>query len=93
MATSEARRRRPEADRHSGIEELTPLILEWLGEQGIDAMIRVDTLRMSEGRPAWTFLASNGPVEGGLRADGASAAECMDWALVRLREIGVEVPF
>ncbi|MFV0138140.1 hypothetical protein ACLGIH_34185 [Streptomyces sp. HMX87] len=40
---------------------MTLLILEWLGEQGVDAMIRVDAERMREDRPAWTFTAGGGP--------------------------------
>ncbi|MCX4673340.1 hypothetical protein OG453_43045 [Streptomyces sp. NBC_01381] len=69
------------------------LILEWLGEQGVGAMIRVDAERLRDGRPAWTFAAGGGPLSAGLRADGASVAECMDRALLRLREAGPAVPF
>ncbi|WP_194858766.1 hypothetical protein [Streptomyces sp. SUK 48] len=77
----------------SGVEDVTLPILEWLGEQGVGAMIRVDAERMREGRPAWTFAASGGPLDGGMRADGASAAECMGSALLQLREAGLAVPF
>ncbi|MFD0634446.1 hypothetical protein ACFQ9X_25770 [Catenulispora yoronensis] len=45
----------------TGIDEVALLILEWLGEQGIGAMLRVDALRLAEGRPHWTFAASGGP--------------------------------
>lgn len=66
---------------------------EWLGEQGVGAMIRVDAERMRDGQSAWTFAASGGPLDGGMRADGASAAECMGRALLGLREAGLVVPF
>jgi hypothetical protein len=82
---------KPEPD--SGVEDVTLLILEWLGEQGVGAMIRVDAERVREGRPAWTFAASGGPLSIGMRADGATAAECMGRALLRLREAGLDVPF
>ncbi|MFC8665901.1 hypothetical protein [Streptomyces sp. NPDC057199] len=85
--------RRHKADLDSGVEDATILILEWLGEQGVDAMIRVDAERMRDGQPAWTFAASGGPLDGGMRADGASAAECMGSALLGLREAGLVVPF
>ncbi|WP_169314276.1 hypothetical protein [Streptomyces piniterrae] len=90
---TEARRRWPKLDPDSGVEDVTLLILEWLGEQGVGAMIRVDAERMREGRPAWTFAAGGGPLAGGLRADGASVAQCMGRALHRLREAGLDVPF
>ncbi|MEU9211816.1 hypothetical protein AB0D27_28760 [Streptomyces sp. NPDC048415] len=83
----------PKADLDSGVEDATLLILEWLGEQGVGAMIRVDAERMREGRPAWTFAAQGGPFPEGMRADGASVAECMGRALLRPREAGLVVPF
>ncbi|MEW1648883.1 hypothetical protein [Streptomyces sp. NPDC091219] len=83
----------PKADPDSGVEDATLLILEWLGEQGVGAMIRVDAERMRDHQPAWTFAASGGPIDGGMRADGASAAECMGRALLALREVGLVVPF
>ncbi|MFF1378772.1 hypothetical protein [Streptomyces sp. NPDC058308] len=64
----------PKVDLDSGIEEVMLSILEWLGEQGAGAMIRVDAERMRDGQPAWTFAASGGPLDGGMRADGASVA-------------------
>ncbi|MEW1720131.1 hypothetical protein [Streptomyces sp. NPDC093109] len=85
--------RRPVVDLESRVEDATLLILEWLGEQGLDAMIRVDSERMRDGQPPWTFTASGGPLDGGMRADGASAAECMGRALIGLREAGLVVPF
>ncbi|MET7337863.1 hypothetical protein [Nonomuraea sp. NPDC005650] len=81
------------ADQDGGIEDATLLILEWLAEQGINAMLRVDAERLAEGRHSWTFAASGGPLEAGMRADGASAALCLSTAVARLRELGVVVPF
>ncbi|MDG4860132.1 hypothetical protein P8605_18580 [Streptomyces sp. T-3] len=91
--TRENKGRWPKPDPDRGIEDVTLLVLEWLGEQGVGAMIRVDAERLQEGRPAWTFAAGGGPLTGGLRADGRSAAECMGQALLRLREAGLNVPF
>lgn len=85
--------RQPKVDLDSGVEDVALSILEWLGEQGVGAMIRVDAERMRDGQPAWTFAASGGPLDGGMRADGASVAECMGRALLRLREAGLAVPF
>ncbi|WP_225102824.1 hypothetical protein [Streptomyces sp. CoH27] len=85
--------RRPKGDLDSGVEDVTLAILEWLGEQEVGAMIRVDAERMRDGQPAWTFAASGGPLDGAMRADGASVAECMGMALLRLREAGLAVPF
>lgn len=79
-------------DRDRATEEATLLILEWLAEQGIDALLRVDALRMHEGRPPWTFFASGGPLDHGLRADARTAGRCMVTAVSRLREAGVRVP-
>jgi hypothetical protein len=83
----------PEPDPDHGVEDAALFVLEWLGEQGVGAMIRVDAERMREGRPAWTFAAGGGPLPEGLRADGASVAECMGRALLKLREAGLIVPF
>ncbi|MFI9719718.1 hypothetical protein ACIHFE_08690 [Streptomyces sp. NPDC052396] len=80
-------------DPDGGVEDATLLILEWLGEQGVGAMLRVDAERMREGQPAWTFAASGGPLPEGMRADGGSVAECMGRALLKLREAGLAVPF
>ncbi|MEU9125242.1 hypothetical protein AB0C96_36325 [Streptomyces sp. NPDC048506] len=88
-----AKGRWPKVDLESGVEDAVLLILEWLGEQGVGAMIRVDAERMQEGRPAWTFAAGGGPLQGGMRADGASVAQCMGRALFKLREAGLAVPF
>ncbi|WOX16256.1 hypothetical protein [Streptomyces sp. N50] len=65
----------PRMDLDSGVEDVTPSVLEWLGEQRVGAMIRVDAERMRDGQPAWTFAASGGPLDGGMRADGASVAD------------------
>ncbi|MFF4508899.1 hypothetical protein [Streptomyces sp. NPDC001401] len=93
MVDVEARRRWPKPDPDSGVEDATLLILEWLGEQGVGAMIRIDAERLREGLPAWSSAASGGPLSSGLRADGASVAECRGRALLRLREAGLAVPF
>ncbi|MEV6146256.1 hypothetical protein [Streptomyces sp. NPDC051992] len=85
--------RQPKVDLDSGVEDATMLILEWVGEQGVGAMIRVDAERMRDGQPAWTFAASGESLDGGMRVDGASAAECMGRALLGLREVGLVVPF
>ncbi|MFL3866648.1 hypothetical protein ACWEJZ_25310 [Streptomyces bacillaris] len=56
MALAKGMGQRPKVDLESGVEDATMLILEWLGEQGVGAMIRVDAERMRDGRPAWTGL-------------------------------------
>jgi hypothetical protein len=83
----------PKTNESSGVEEAVLLILEWLAEQGVNAMLRVDAERLAEGRPAWTFAASGGPLETGMRADGASAELCLSMAIARLRKLGVDVPY
>ncbi|AWS43723.1 hypothetical protein [Streptosporangium sp. 'caverna'] len=83
----------PKIDQDTGIEDTALLILEWLAERGVNAMIRVDAERVAESSPVWTFAASGGPLEKGMRADGASAAVCLSLAVAKLREIGVDVPY
>ncbi|MER7851529.1 hypothetical protein ABTZ98_03110 [Streptomyces bacillaris] len=56
MALAKGMGQRPKVDLESDVEDATMLILEWLGEQGVGAMIRVDAERMRDGRPAWTGL-------------------------------------
>ncbi|RKT09642.1 hypothetical protein BX285_6742 [Streptomyces sp. 1114.5] len=85
--------RRPEFDQDGGIEDVTLLILEWLGGQGVNAMVRIDAERVADNAPAWTFAASGGPLEHGLRADGRTVQQCMSTALSQLREAGLSVPF
>ncbi|MFD8755987.1 hypothetical protein ACFV0O_34180 [Kitasatospora sp. NPDC059577] len=87
------RGRWPKIDEDRGVEDVTLLILEWLGEQGVNAMIRVDAARVADNAPAWTFAASGGPLELGLRADGRTVQQCMSGALSKLREAGLPVPF
>jgi hypothetical protein len=82
----------PRKSDSGGLEDIALLILEWLAEQGVDAMLRVDAERLAERRPAWTFTASKGPLEIGMRADGATAGECLSRAVTRLRELGVDLP-
>ncbi|MFE2011326.1 hypothetical protein [Streptomyces sp. NPDC059491] len=83
----------PKIDQDGGIEDVTLLILEWLGEQGVNAMIRVDAERVADNAPSWTFAASGGPLEHGVRTDGNTVQQCMSAALGRLREAGLSVPF
>ncbi|MFD8801558.1 hypothetical protein [Streptomyces atroolivaceus] len=83
----------PKIDQDGGIEDVTLLILEWLGEQGVNAMIRVDAERVADNAPAWTFAASGGPLKHGMRTDGSAMQQCMSAALARLREAGLSVPF
>ncbi|MFI6341131.1 hypothetical protein [Streptomyces sp. NPDC050535] len=87
------RGRWPKIDQDRGIEDVTLLILEWLGEQGVNAMIRVDAERVADNVPAWTFAAGGGPLEHGMRADGRTVQQCMSAALAKLREAGLSVPF
>ncbi|GAA2651378.1 hypothetical protein GCM10010425_75610 [Streptomyces spororaveus] len=83
----------PKIDQDGGIEDVTLLILEWLGEQGVNAMIRVDAEGVADNAPAWTFAASGGPLEHDMRTDGSTVQQCMSAALARLREAGLSVPF
>ncbi|MBA9001345.1 hypothetical protein [Thermomonospora cellulosilytica] len=65
-------------------------LLEWLLEQEVNALLRVDPPRGS--RP-WTFHASGGPLAGRwVRVDADSAEECVRRAWKALRKAGVEVP-
>lgn len=90
---AERKNQRRKADQQIGVEEVVLPILEWLAAQGANAMIRVDAERLAEGRPAWTFAASGGPLSIGMRADGRTADECLSEALLSLRELGVAVPY
>ncbi|MBO2461336.1 hypothetical protein [Actinomadura violacea] len=76
-----------------GIEDAALPILEWLAEQGVNAFLRVDAERLAEGRPAWSFGASGGPLPHGIRADGADADQCLSLALSVLHAAGVDVPY
>ncbi|MFG2903266.1 hypothetical protein ACGFZH_40065 [Streptomyces zaomyceticus] len=80
-------------DQDGGIEDVALLILEWLAEQGVNAMIRVDAERVADKAPGWTFAASGGPLEHGMRADGRTVQQCMSTALLQLRKAGLSVPF
>ncbi|WP_405812399.1 hypothetical protein OG524_35570 [Streptomyces sp. NBC_01520] len=40
------RGRWPKIDEERGVEDVTLLILEWLGGQGVNAMIRMDAERL-----------------------------------------------
>lgn len=83
----------PAADPDSGIGEAMPLVMEWLAEQGVHAMIRVDPERLAERRPAWTFTASGGPLDLPVRADGDSLETCLTRALAILLDAGLRVPW
>ncbi|MFE7547983.1 hypothetical protein [Streptomyces gardneri] len=87
------RGRWPKINEDRGVEDVTLLILEWLGEQGVNAMIRMDAERLADDEPAWTFAASGGPLAHGMRADGRTVQQCMSVALARLRDSGLSVPF
>lgn len=87
------RGRWPKIDEERGVEDVTLLILEWLGEQGVNAMIRMDAERLADNAPAWTFAAGGGPLTQGMRADGRTVQQCMSVALARLRDSGLSVPF
>ncbi|GAA4234737.1 hypothetical protein GCM10022254_40330 [Actinomadura meridiana] len=83
----------PKTGQDSGIEYVALLILEWLADRGVNAMLRVDAERRAEGRPAWTFAESGGPLKEAMRADAATAGACLSLAVARLRELGLDVPF
>lgn len=93
MPVTMSRGRWPKIDQDSGVEDAVLLILEWLGEQGVGAAIRVDAERLRDQKPAWTFTAGGGPLSHPMRADGATAHECLSGVLSYLREAGVDVPF
>ncbi|MFB6888614.1 hypothetical protein ACFCX4_04770 [Kitasatospora sp. NPDC056327] len=86
------RNRWPEPDPDSGVADVALLIPEWLGEQGINAMVRVDAERVRDRRPPWTSAANGGRPAAPFGADGATAAQCTESAPRLLREAGVDVP-
>lgn len=88
-----AKNRWPRLDPDSGVEDVTLLVMEWLGEQGVEPMLRLDVERLREGRPAWTFVVGGGSLPHVVRTDGTSAGECMGMALHSLRKAGLDVPF
>lgn len=83
------RRAQPETN----LDTTVALILEWLGERGVNALLRIDAERLSERRPAWTFAASGGPLNTPMRADGPTIDACLTQAAARLREQGLAVPW
>lgn len=87
------KRRWAKDDPESGIEDSALLILEWLAEHGVNALIKVDPERLAEGKPAWTFVVSGGETCGGMRVEGATAGECLSRGVAELRDAGVGVPF
>ncbi|MFF9787687.1 hypothetical protein [Streptomyces nigrescens] len=84
------RNRLPKSDPDSGIEDVPLLILEWLGEQGISALIRFDAQRP---RTPWTFTAAGGALLHPIRNDAASADKCLNNGLALMRKQGINVPF
>ncbi len=84
-----AKNRLPKPDPDSGIEEVPLLILEWLGEQGISALIRFDAQRPHN---QWTFAASGGILSHPVRHDSASANVCLSNGLALLQAQGLHVP-
>lgn len=62
-------------------------------DQGVNGMLGIDAERRAEGRPAWTFAASGGPLPQPMRADAPTAEACLAQALTRLSKLGVTVPF
>jgi hypothetical protein len=87
------KRRGAKGDPESGIEDAALLILQWLAEHGVNALIKVNPERLAEGKPAWTFVVSGGETCGGMRVDGATAGECLALGVAELREAGVAIPF
>ncbi|MFI1622485.1 hypothetical protein ACH4VT_36820 [Streptomyces lydicus] len=85
-----AKNRLPEPDSDSGIEDVPILILEWLGEQGISALIRFDAQRP---RNSWTFAAAGGELTHPIRNDAPSADKCLSNGLALIRQQGINVPF
>jgi hypothetical protein len=66
------------------------LILDWLLEHNVSALIRVDAER---GKRPWTFHASGGPLAGSwVRVDAETPEECLRRAVEQLSQAGLEVP-
>lgn len=87
---SRTRTRLPKSDPDSGIGDVPLLILEWLGEQGVSALIRFDAQRP---RVPWTFTAAGGALPRPIRNDAASADRCLSNGLALMRKQGINVPF
>lgn len=83
----------PKTSQDTAPGDMALLIMEWLAEQGINALLKVDPVRLAEdGRP-WTFIASGGPVPDFVRAEAATPELCVSMVVARLREVGVDVPY
>jgi hypothetical protein len=66
------------------------LILGWLLEHDVSALIRVDVER---GKRPWTFHASGGPLAGSwVRVDADTPEECLHRAVEQLAQVGLEMP-
>ncbi|MFI1177484.1 hypothetical protein [Streptomyces melanogenes] len=85
----EAKRRRAKTNPDSGVEDVTVLVMEWLGEQGMHALLRVDPERE---RNQWTFFVAQGPLTDPVRIDGSSVNDCVGRVLARLKDQGISVP-
>jgi hypothetical protein len=76
-----SRRRWPKVEQDDGIGDVAFLIMEWLGEQGVHVMIRIDAERLFAGEPAWTFVANGGPLPHVVRTDGTTVQRCVSLAV------------
>ncbi|MFD9487589.1 hypothetical protein ACFWBX_27195 [Streptomyces sp. NPDC059991] len=85
-----ANKRRVKADPDSGMEDVAVLVMEWLGEQGMHALLRVDPERE---RNQWTFFVTHGSLTDPVRIDGPSVNDCVGKALALLKNQGISVPF
>ncbi|WP_432146776.1 hypothetical protein [Streptomyces sp. bgisy084] len=79
----------PEPVADNGIEDVSLLILECLGEQGISALIRFGAQRP---RNPWTFAAAGGELTHPIRNDAPSADKCLSNGLALIRQQGISVP-
>lgn len=85
------RGRWPKIDEEPGVEDVTLLILEWLGEQGVNAMIRMDAERLADNAPAWTFAMRRWSVDAwdaGRREDCSAVHVRCSGPPARLRSVG-----
>lgn len=81
---------RPRRRRYGSAMDDASFLLEWLLEQGVSALLRVDAER---GARPWTFHASGGPLAGSwVRVDADTAEECLGRAYKHLKKAGVDLP-
>ena len=68
-------------------------LMEWLAQQGITTVLKVDGERVAERRAAWMVVASGGPLAGdAVRVDARTVDGCLDVLLARLEARGLS-PF